>query len=257
MILLIIILNITFSIEIIKDGVYNIVIDDHYIQYLKKKFFICNYLKYPYTFFRINKISNLLNESFYNIEKIHTREELIYLENKQLIFRKKDINNLNNLSLWNVIKIKNNNYILRNKNQCYIRIIKNNIIICDNITIDDATTFNLIKIYEEVEQNNNRDYELINNEPIDIIIKYIDLKDPNLKRNEIHQIEKDFDNEELRYSIRSIIKNIPWVRKIYILMPNEKVRYFKDYELIKEKTGVIVCDGKIISDGRKDNEITI
>jgi len=51
----------------------------------------------------------------------------------------------------------------------------------------------------------------------------------------LHQIKKDEDNEELRYSIRSILKNIPWIRKIFIVMPNEKVRYFKDYELINEK----------------------
>ena len=56
-----------------------------------------------------------------------------------------------------------------------------------------------------------------------------------MRRNGIHQIEKDFDNEELRYSIRSILQNIPWVRKIYILIPNEKVRYFIDNELIREK----------------------
>ena len=51
----------------------------------------------------------------------------------------------------------------------------------------------------------------------------------------MHQIDKDYDNEELRYSIRSILSNIPWIRKIFILMPNEKVRYLKDYNSIKEK----------------------
>ena len=56
-----------------------------------------------------------------------------------------------------------------------------------------------------------------------------------MERSGIHQIAKDIDNEELRYSIRSILKNIPWVRKIFILMPNEKVRFFKDYEFIKDK----------------------
>ena len=94
----------------------------------------------------------------------------------------------------------------------------------------------MINIYFEVnkrKQLNNID--LINKEPVDILIKYIDLEDPNLKRNNIHQIEKDFDNEELRYSIRSILTNIPWIRKIFILMPNEKVRYFKEYNIIKEK----------------------
>ena len=89
----------------------------------------------------------------------------------------------------------------------------------------------MTKIYEE----NNVNFNLIENEPIDILIKYIDLRDQNLKRKEIHQIEKDYDNEELKYSIRSVLINIPWIRKIFILMPNEKVRYFKDYKLIKNK----------------------
>ena len=94
--------------------------------------------------------------------------------------------------------------------------------------------FKLKKIYEEININ-KKENEIIEKEPIDILIKYIDLRDPDLKRKGIHQIKKDFDNEELRYSIRSILKNIPWIRKIFILMPNEKVRYFKDYNLIKEK----------------------
>ena len=72
-------------------------------------------------------------------------------------------------------------------------------------------------------------------EPIDVLIKYIDLSDPTLVREGIPQIKKDNENEELKYSIRSILKNIPWIRKIFILMPNEKVRYFKDYDLIKDK----------------------
>ena len=42
-------------------------------------------------------------------------------------------------------------------------------------------------------------------------------------------------NDNSKYSIRSILINIPWVRKIFILMPNENVRYFKQYNCIKEK----------------------
>ena len=67
------------------------------------------------------------------------------------------------------------------------------------------------------------------------VFLYIDLRDKSLKRKGIKQIYKDFDNEELRYSIRSILENIPWIRKIFILMPNEKVRYFKPANIIKEK----------------------
>ena len=120
-------------------------------------------------------------------------------------------------------------------NNCYIKVDEFKYY-CDNITLNSSTKFKLIKIYTEViEKNNNIDKEIMNNEPIDVLIKYIDLRDPNLTRKGIHQIEKDYDNEELRYSVRSILNYIPWIRKIFILMPNEKVRYFKDYNSIKEK----------------------
>lgn len=75
----------------------------------------------------------------------------------------------------------------------------------------------------------------LEDEPIDVVIKYIDLTDKNLKRDGIPQIKKDYDNEELRYSLRSIVKNMPWARKIFIIMPNEKVRFLKDQHLINDK----------------------
>ncbi len=76
---------------------------------------------------------------------------------------------------------------------------------------------------------------LLDKEEIDVVIKYIDLTDPNLKRNGIPQIKKDEDNSELKYAVRSVLKNLPWARKIFIVMPNEKVRYFKDPEFINDK----------------------
>ena len=76
---------------------------------------------------------------------------------------------------------------------------------------------------------------LLDKEPIDVVIKYIDLTDPYLKRDGIPQIKKDEDNGELRYAVRSVLKNIPWVNKIYIVMPNEQVRYFKAPNSIKDK----------------------
>jgi len=60
------------------------------------------------------------------------------------------------------------------------------------------------------------------------VIKYIDLSDKTLNRTGINQIYKDENCEELRYSIRSILQYIPWVRKIYIIMPNEKVKFLKN-----------------------------
>lgn len=40
--------------------------------------------------------------------------------------------------------------------------------------------------------------------------------------------------------------------KIIVLMQTQT-----EYEMVKEKTGVIVCDGKVINNERKDNEIMI
>ena len=112
--------------------------------------------------------------------------------------------------------------------------LKKSSIYCENISIEDSSSFLLIKIYEEVKEN-DKENSIIEKEPIDVLIKYIDLKDPFLKREGIHQIKKDIENEELRYAVRSILKYIPWIRKIFILMPNEKVRYFKEYKYIKNK----------------------
>lgn len=75
----------------------------------------------------------------------------------------------------------------------------------------------------------------LDKEPIDVVYKYINLKDKNLVREGIPQIQKDYDNEELRYSLRSVIKNIPWIRKIFIIMPNDRVPYLKDIKEIKDK----------------------
>lgn len=77
--------------------------------------------------------------------------------------------------------------------------------------------------------------ELVEKEDIDVVIKYIDLTDKNLKRKGIPQIKKDEDNGELKYAVRSVLKNLPWARHIYIVMPNEKVRYFKDEDEISDK----------------------
>ena len=94
--------------------------------------------------------------------------------------------------------------------------------------------FSFVKIFEIIKIKNEH-LKIIEDEPIDIVIKYIDLTDSSLVRKGIPQIKKDKDNEELKYACRSIIKYVPWVRKIFIIMPNEKVRYFKPIEEIKDK----------------------
>lgn len=77
------------------------------------------------------------------------------------------------------------------------------------------------------------DKDILDKAPVDVVYKYIDLRDKALNRKK--KIVKDLDNEELRYSIRSVLKNIPWVRKIYIIMPNEKVRFLKEPDEINDK----------------------
>ena len=94
--------------------------------------------------------------------------------------------------------------------------------------------YSFFKLCEEVEIKPEH-LEIIDKEPIDILIKYIDLSDKTLNREGITQIKKDEDHEELRYAVRSILENIPWIRKIFILMPNEKVKYFRPIEEISGK----------------------
>jgi hypothetical protein len=143
---------------------------------------------------------------------------------------------------WDFKMVDQNSFVIYNRANCYLHEQKNGFV-CTKV-LEKHTEFHLLKLYTQVKIT--KDDELIlEKEPIDVFIKYIDLSDSNLVREGIPQIKKDEDNEELRYNVRSILKNIPWVRKIFILMPNEKVRYFKDYELINEKI-VYVKDKDIL-----------
>ena len=93
--------------------------------------------------------------------------------------------------------------------------------------------------------NDKEDESLLDMELIDAVIKYIDLTDKKLIREGIKQINKNIENGEIKYCVRSILTNIPWINKIYIIMPNEKVKYFKEYEEIKEKI-IYIKDKELI-----------
>ena len=183
-----------------------------------------------------------MQDTFYNIVELYKKKnKLSVSDNREII-----LNNENNyLNLWKFIEIKENEYVIKNKEGCYIT-VHNLMVFCNYIPVEKASSFKLSKIFSEVKSKKNPiNVEILNKEPIDVLIKYIDIRDPNLKRDGIFQVEKDYDNEELRYSLRSILNNIPWIRKIFILMPNEKVRFFKDYNLIKDKI-VYVKDKDIL-----------
>ena len=209
----------------LSNGLYNIILNNtNYLNYKNNKLQISSSKKLEdKSIFRIKTKSN---NSFYSIEHVRTNLKLTLSSSDLKLSNDKD-----NKEEWNFIE-SDGKYYLQNTNKCYLRYVQK--LICDNITLSNATKLILIKIYEEV-NNSEKDLDLIEKEPIDVLIKYIDLSDPTLKRGGIPQIKKDENNKELKYSIRSILKNIPWIRKIYILMPNEKVLFLKEYNLIKDK----------------------
>ena len=222
--------------------------------------------------YRINSLLNnyLLivenyNVQFYNIKNkndqmfkiLKNENNLFYFETKKnrlklgvnqnghitIIFKLNE-KHLKDTIEWNIIKIEENQYVIQNNKNKKFMENNNNFFQCINdlpqpieehkSEISNSFKFSFFKLCEEVEITPEQK-QIVESEPIDVVIKYIDLSDKTLNRTGIKQIQKDEDNEELRYSIRSILQYIPWVRKIFILMPNEKVKFFKAYDEIKEK----------------------
>ena len=193
--------------------------------------------------FRLYKIES--NSNYYFIESKNKRKFLGVDEQDNILMYNQehkfyDIEKI----IWEIKRIKSNFFFIKNiYNNKYLE-SNNDKLECSHL--ESFTTenkvhnekankkfiFKLVKLYEEVKKTY---IKYVNKENIDILIKYIDLSDKKLNRAGIMQIYKDFDNEELRYSLRSILNNIPWIRKIFILMPNEKVKFLKSYEEIKEK----------------------
>ena len=219
--------------ENLTNGVYQIKYHDLYLNFHQKnnKFYFARKSSLSRkSLFRIyNELD--INTSHFMFESLEHNKKIYSDKNKVLADTKFDNSSKN--FFWSFINNNTNSVVIKNINGCYIQISSFFTITCID-SFQNASQFYFLKIYEEV-NHTEEDIKLIEKEPIDILIKYIDLNDPNLTRKGIHQIKKDIDNEEIKYSIRSILKNIPWIRKIFILMPNEKIRYFKEPEEIKEK----------------------
>ena len=191
------------------------------------------------------RIINNKNNNYYIVTR--NGKKFLGIDNKNKIIFYNNILDRNFLKLsWKIFKVHENKFIIKNTyNNKFIE-ENNKILQCINIPNFSSNNktyflktninfiFDILKLFE-LGSLKKSDLKIINKEPVDVIIKYIDLYDKKLKRNGINQIKKDFDNEELRYCVRSILENIPWIRKIYILMPNEKVRFFKSIDEIKEK----------------------
>ena len=227
----------------IPEGVYNIILKKKYssLSFVNNEFKLSkDKLGSDSINYRFRKVTNSKDPKliYYTIEHIKTKLYLGIKYNNagdnSLIFNSEIIENKTFSFEFIINKIENNVYTIQNKNGCYLKGENQKIICLYEKPPKIWAHFHLLKIFTEIQKNKNDD-SILENEPIDVFIKYIDLNDSNLMRKGIPQIIKDNENEELKYSIRSILKNIPWVRKIFILISNKKVRYFKDYDLIKEK----------------------
>ena len=189
-----------------------------------------------------NNDENNDSEIYYSIKDVE-KNSFLYAEKgkDQLIFSSNNYDK--NYGLWKIIpKIneeKNLIYYVQNKEtKYYWELIKQGnsyqlkMSYKSNESLDKNNEFLFIELFQKVKQTKS---DLLEKEPIDVFIKYIDLTDNSLNRSGIHQIRKDYDNDELKYSVRSILQNIPWINKIFIVMPNEKVKFFKPIEEISDK----------------------
>ena len=238
------------------DGVYNIISVQKYISIFydrkelkfRKENLGADTINFRLKFIKFENNSNInqtkIQHLKYNTYLGLSLDRTKQINNTRLFMNKINIENNNFSNIYYIEQIEANTFTIKNNLGCYL--CENNFnLICSYQPIMKYCQFYILKIFSEIDKNNQEDLALIEKEPIDVLIKYIDLSDPNLKREGIKQITKDESNDELRYSIRSILQNIPWVRKIFILMPNERVRFLKDPELIKDKI-VYVKDKDLI-----------
>ena len=199
------------NIEYLTEGFYEI---NSHLNYLylsvKNNKLIISEIKYSFNIIPLSKFSYII--------KFRNQKIGIDDNNKITIY-----NNTENIDIkkysWNFYNIKRNQFLIKNEynnklvEACnnYIKISNNNI-----YNNDKKYVFTFFKLFEK--GLNQKQYKKIfNKEPIDVLIKYIDLSDKTLNRTGINQIYKDENCEELRYSIRSILQNIPWIRKIVLI----------------------------------------
>ena len=228
------------------EGVYKIKNPDEFLCFdIQKELFLMNIKKSENNLFRIKHIENKINntnnssleDNYYYIEEIISNKKLgLNVKTSNiLLYEEEKIDDKNKL-LWKFIPSnKINNYYIQNKyNSLFLGtnnpMLKSNHQIkinCSFKKINNNNIFSLSKIFEEI--SNNENSELLKHETIDLIINYHYAKKEKLEKN------KNEERDELKYAIRSIIQNIPWINRIYILLYNDNISFMKDKEEIKEK----------------------
>ena len=112
---------------------------------------------------------NNQNISFFLLENVkHSKK--IYSE-KNEIKSSSEYNSSNENFLWSAIKKNETSVIIKNKKGCYINISNSYKVNCFD-SIQEASQFHFIKIYEEV-NHSDEDIKLIEKEPIDILERFL------------------------------------------------------------------------------------
>ena len=142
-------------------------------------------------FFNIRPV----NSNLYMIKYLKPKKRLLfdYIDNMKIFFKNKD-KNINKL-YWNIIKIKDNEYLIQDNqtknflesNYFRFKCSNNKPINISKTNYEDIPSkylFKLAKVYEEAEIKPEH-INYINKEPVDVVIKYIDLSDKTLNRTGI------------------------------------------------------------------------
>ena len=174
------------------DGVYNIISVQKYISifYDKKELkFRKENLGADTINFRL-KFIKFENNSNINQTKIQHLKYNTYLglsldrtkqiNNTRLFMNKINIENNNFSNIYYIEQIEANTFTIKNNLGCYL--CENNFnLICSYQPIMKYCQFYILKIFSEVDKNNQEDLALIEKEPIDVLIKYIDLSDEKIR----------------------------------------------------------------------------
>jgi hypothetical protein len=140
---------------------------------------------------------------------------------------------------------KHNSQIKMNDND-YKKVLLSYLESIKNIADKKPSIINQKSLVKEIEQYLKEINLLFDKIIIDRKNTNIDYYESILRRDEntIRKLYGDLLHEKL---LKEVLEE-----KIIILL-----QFQKEYELVKKKTGVIVCDGKVICNQRKDNEIVI
>ncbi|MEZ9408605.1 stealth conserved region 3 domain-containing protein [Vibrio lentus] len=131
-------------------------------------------------------------------------------------------------------------YVVRKLRAMALSILKNIRLSWFSFIVDGFTSIRN-KIYCKADDTNLKKVE--SKFAIDIVYTWVNSNDENWKNNKArfagikHNLPQESDvasrfreNDELRYSLRSVLANASWVRKIYIVTDDQKPDWFHEFD---------------------------